>query len=162
MADMAANYLRRNPEKAMIVLAGGEHILYGSGIPNRMKSRIPGLDGTALLVDADDDERNRGAADYFLATAKLNLPAAGRMGVVFDSGRHGVIAKQITPGSAAAQAGIKPKDCIVSIDGQPIHTVADARLALLDKAPGQPVSVEIERGRWMAKKSHHLSLVLKG
>ena len=72
-----------------------------------------------------------------------------------------MIAKQITPGGAAAQAGMKAKDRIVSIAGQSIQTLADARLALLDKTPGQQVSIDIERGSWIGKKNRSLTLVLK-
>jgi S1-C subfamily serine protease len=145
----------------MVVLAGGEHIAYGYGIPDRMKRRIPEANGARLLVDPEDNDRNRAAADYFLDTAKVNLPSAGRMGVVMDEDRHGVIARQITPEGAGAQAGMRTKDRIVSIDGQSIQTVADARLALLNKPPGQQVSIEVERGRWPGKKNRHLTLVLK-
>jgi uncharacterized iron-regulated protein len=161
MADTAARYLRNHDEKAMILLAGGEHIAYGYGIPDRMKRRIPEASGARVLVDPDDNDRNRAAADYFLETASVNLPAAGRMGVVMDTHRHGVIAKQVTPEGAAAQAGLKTKDRIASIDGQIIQTVADARLALLNKMPGQTISIEIERSSWHGKKNRSLTLILK-
>jgi len=160
MAETAANYLRNHPDQAIIVLAGGEHIAYGSGIPNRVKRRIPDVSSAIVLADRKP-ETDKAAADYYLESGPENLPASGKMGIVMDETRTGVIAKQITPGGAAAKAGVKAKDRIGSIDGQPIHTMADARIALLDKKPGEVISISVERSRLHRKSHHDLSLMLQ-
>ena len=48
------------------------------------------------------------------------------------------------PVAPAAAAGIKPGDTIVSIDGTPVATFADAA-AIIQRSPGTPLSVVIER-----------------
>src|SRR5262249_50251407 len=50
MAERAADYLSRHPDKAMIVLAGSGHIESGSGIPNRVRRRLPQLKSFVLVT----------------------------------------------------------------------------------------------------------------
>jgi uncharacterized iron-regulated protein len=40
MADAIANFVKNNPDFQVIVLAGQGHIVYGYGIPNRVKRRL--------------------------------------------------------------------------------------------------------------------------
>jgi uncharacterized iron-regulated protein len=160
MADSAAKYLNDHPEKAIVVLAGGEHIAYGSGIPNRMRRRIPGLT-SAILSLGREPNPDHTAADYFLVSTKLDLPAAARMGVVMDEGPNGVIVKEVTPQGAAAQAGVKVNDRIIAIAGDSVQSMADARLALLDKTPGQHITLYVQRKHWPRKTNHSFDLILK-
>ncbi|WP_435744145.1 M50 family metallopeptidase [Microbacterium sp. PMB16] len=48
------------------------------------------------------------------------------------------------PASPAAEAGIKPSDVIVSIDGQPVSTFAEAT-AIVQDAPGETLSMVVRR-----------------
>jgi uncharacterized iron-regulated protein len=160
MAESAANYLNNHPDKAIVVLAGGEHIAFGSGIPNRMRRRIPALKSAILSLDREPD-RVKSAADYFVVATKMDLPAAARMGVVMDDRSHGVVVKQLTPGGAAGQAGVKAKDRIIAVDGEPVHSMADVRVLLFDKTPGQRVSLQVQRKHWTGKTDHSLELTLK-
>jgi hypothetical protein len=64
----------------------------------------------------------------------------------------------IAPGSAAAQAGLKNEDRIMSIDGEGIgkHTLADWRQRLRETPAGTTLAVEFQRGG----KTQHANLVL--
>jgi regulator of sigma E protease len=51
----------------------------------------------------------------------------------------------VQPASAAAAAGFKPGDLVVSIDGRPIQTFADMQRIISGNA-GQPLAVKVDRG----------------
>jgi S1-C subfamily serine protease len=55
----------------------------------------------------------------------------------------GVLVYSVDPGGPAAQAGIKPGEFIVSIEGQPTPNSAALSAVLANLAPGQTVSVRI-------------------
>src|SRR5262249_35285007 len=135
-------------------------IAFGSGIPNRVKRRIPGIE-TAILLSADKTDEELEGADYLLVSTEMSLPPAGRMGVV-TSVADGVRAREITAGSPAALAGMRPRDRIVAINGEAIQSTADLRLALLDRAPGDRVSVRVQRdGEAGARSELSLQLTLQ-
>ena len=58
----------------------------------------------------------------------------------------GVRVETVTPGSAAEAAGIEPKDMLISIDGVPIESLRHFSQILRSHAPGDEISIEIERG----------------
>lgn len=53
--------------------------------------------------------------------------------------------KQIEPGMPAAQAGLKPGDEILSVDGVALHSV-DSVLAFLQQDDGRAIQLEVRRG----------------
>ena len=147
MAQTVSNYLAAHPDKGMVVLAGSGHIAFGSGIPTRVKRRLPDA-AIAILLPADKPEDDSQGADYILISSNATLPASGKMGITMDRTRNsadGVTIKTVSSDSAAAQAGLRSGDRIVAIDGQPIHSQGDVQLALLDKEPGQPLLLRVER-----------------
>jgi uncharacterized iron-regulated protein len=131
MAERVADYLAEHPDKAMIVLAGSGHTVF-DGIPSRVRRRLPGIQ-TAILQPSD-----------LPGFSNASLPPAGKMGIVMDL-KGSVAVKSVAANGAAARAGVRPGDRIVAIDGQPIRTLGDVRLALLDKEPGQQLSFRLER-----------------
>lgn len=145
MAQRTSDYLESHPDKAVVVLAGNEHIAWGSGIPNRVKRRIRGLDSAILLIEDKFDRSRAGAADYFLISNQLKLLPAGAIGVTMNMSNGTVVAKQIARGGAAARAGMKAMDRIIAIDGERVRSIGDVRLALLDKLAGDVVTLRAER-----------------
>ena len=143
MAERAAGYLSEHPEKAMVILAGSGHIEFGSGIPNRVRRRLPGI-ATAILITADKPQTKSHLTDYSLVSKKEALPPAPKMGFAMER-RDGVRVKEVTPGGPAAGVGIKPDDRIVKIDGEDVKSIGDVRLALLDRKPGDRLALRIER-----------------
>lgn len=59
----------------------------------------------------------------------------------------GVLVNRVEPESAALEAGIKPGDVIVEIDGQKVAEVRDVRESLADKQAGEKAGVTVIRGK---------------
>jgi S1-C subfamily serine protease len=70
--------------------------------------------------------------------------AAAWLGFDVDPGDHLQIAR-VVPGSPASQAGLKPGDCVVAIDGQPVSKQDDYRLARIAVSPQLAVDLQVER-----------------
>ena len=147
MAERAARYLAENPDRTLIVLAGSGHLVHRSGIPNRVARRT-GSAGMVLLP-ADSAPVAPELADFLLTSGAQTLPPAGRLGAMLATEDARVVITAFAPGSAAQEAGIREGDQIVAIDGIPVASVADVKVALTDKSPGDPVQVEVRRRRWL-------------
>jgi C-terminal processing protease CtpA/Prc len=59
----------------------------------------------------------------------------------------GVLVNRVEPDSVALEAGIKPGDVIVEIDGQKVEEVGDIRESLAEKEAGQKAAVTVIRGK---------------
>ena len=159
MAQSVVDYLTAHSDKAMIVLAGAGHIAFGSGIPNRVKRRLPNAQ-IAILLPADKAADDVQGADYLLVSSDLPLPASGKMGITMN--RAGVVTiKTVSMSGAAAKAGLLPGDSIIAIDGQPIHSFGDVQLALLDKQPGEHLMVRTERQEATGHREIDAELILQ-
>jgi serine protease Do len=65
------------------------------------------------------------------------------LGFEVDSGDHLRVAR-VVPGGPAAQAGLKPGDCIVAIGGQAVTRQDNYRLARVGLSPQRDVEVQVE------------------
>ena len=143
MAQRVSEYLKSDPENRMLVLAGSGHVEYRSGIPARVTRRT-GVRGKSVLMPkfpVSDHE----VADYLLLAEPVHLPEAGVFGAFLDTRGDGVIISDFTESSTGKEAGMKPQDRILAIDGAAIGNYADLKLAMLDKGPGDEITVELER-----------------
>jgi serine protease Do len=59
----------------------------------------------------------------------------------------GVLVNRVEPESTALEAGVKPGDVIVEIDGQKVTEVGDIRHSLADKEAGQKAELTVIRGK---------------
>jgi uncharacterized iron-regulated protein len=148
MAKRAADYLESHPQRAMVILAGSGHLAYGSGIPRRLARRIP-VRSTIVLNDWEG-EFGPEIADFVLFPQRRDLPAAGRIGALLDEARGGLEILTCTSGSACEKAGLEAGDRIVSVDGEPVGDMADLRLIMWDKRPGDTITLEIARQSWLS------------
>jgi uncharacterized iron-regulated protein len=146
MAERAARYLESRPEHSMVILAGSGHLAYGSGIPRRLVRRIPV--STAIVLSDWAGEYGPGVADYLLLPQRRDLPAAGQIGALLNREEGRLEVRSCASGSACEAAGLKPRDEILSIDGQPVGEIADLRLVMWDRMPGDRIRLEIRRKRW--------------
>ncbi len=73
---------------------------------------------------------------------------------VFAKGRLKVV--QVTPGGAAARAGVRVGDVVVEAAGQRVASMESFRLALAQRAAGARVALEVER----SGKPHRVVLAL--
>lgn len=147
MAERAARYLTDHPGKTLVILAGAGHIEYGQGIPGRLRRRAPVT--AATLLNAGQRALDPAAADYLLFPGRVELPAAGMLGVMLEEqgDGQGALILGFGNGSGAQAAGLKEGDRIVRIGDRPVTGYADIRIALLDRQPGQRLPVEARRQR---------------
>ena len=142
MAEQIARYLDAHGERRVVVLAGVGHVLR-SGVPQRLARRNPAAATVVLQGDAATAFVEGG--DFLLASGQMDLPQAGMLGVMLETGDDGVIVRGFGEDSAAEKAGIREGDSIVGLDGHSVHRYVDVKLALLHKRPGDTVSVQVGR-----------------
>ena len=148
MAESAAAYLVANPGRRMVILAGSGHVEYGDGIPKRLERRT---NATYATVLNGSDEVGPHMADYLLLSKQQDLPAAGILGISLEEKDGDCRIRSLNPKGAAEKAGLKRGDVLVDIDAQTVKRIADMRLALWDKNPGEHVLVRVRRkGRFGA------------
>lgn len=144
MAESAAAYLNANQGRRMVILAGSGHLVFGYGIPKRLQRRT---DATHAIVINGGDEVEPHVADYLLLTKKQELAAAGVLGISMEEKDGECRIRSLSPGGAAGKAGLKRGDVLADIDGQTVKLIADTRLALWDKRPGDRAHVSVRRKR---------------
>jgi len=154
MAQRAAEFLEAHADTQLVILAGSGHLMYRSGIPNRLTRRLPVSQQAAqrVVLPAGQVELAPGVADYLLLTGQAQLPPAGILGVALqepapDGG--GVTIEEVIAGGAAAKAGLRKGDRILELAGQPIAHYADLKIALLDRPPGEVVRVRVRRSGFL-------------
>jgi uncharacterized iron-regulated protein len=143
MAERAADHLRAHPEQRMIIFAGMGHVQHGWGIPDRLTRRT-GLRPT-ILLPADEPLGPPDIADYLVLTEPQTLPRGGLLGVMLENAAQGVQIRDMSEDGAAAAAGMALGDTLLSIDGLPTANFAAVKLALLDRGPGEQVTVTYRR-----------------
>lgn len=148
MAARAAKYLRAHPGTHMVVLTGTGHVIYGTGIPQRLQRRLPVSASIVLMGLGDVPSPEMG--DYWLLPEPQSLQSAGHIGVMLDphAKQGGMLVQGVEDRSGAAAADIQTGDRITRIAGQSVHSMTDVRLALLDRAPGDQVAVDVLRKAW--------------
>ena len=124
--------------------AGGEGAaLIPSSRSSRAMQRIMSM---AENPEEGAERFSEGSLDYVLAERDVELPPTGRMGMMLASADSGVKIRAVRPASPAAGAGFRPGDQILSIAGERIRGIDDVLLALMDRAPGEEVWVEVDPG----------------
>ncbi|MGB5180346.1 MAG: ChaN family lipoprotein [Gammaproteobacteria bacterium] len=145
MAERAAAFLKEHPDHQLVVIAGNQHIAWGSAIPQRLQRRTQVT--AATILNSWDGPVKPGLADFLLLPEERMLPAAGTLGVLLDDDDGQVTITACMEGGASAAVGIKAGDRITAIDNHAINSNTDLRLALWDKQPGDSVSIDIVRKR---------------
>jgi uncharacterized iron-regulated protein len=161
MAHNVAAYLKSpaGKDRHMMVMAGGNHIQYGFGIPRRVFRRLPTsyvLIGSREIV-IPKDMQNRlmdihppqfpmVPYDFVEFTRYEKLPGHKvHLGVYLGKKGGAVVLEGVLPGSSAAAAGLKKGDRLLSMDGAPIKDEFDVIYAVSQKHPGDHSTLVIER-----------------
>jgi uncharacterized iron-regulated protein len=145
MAEQASRFLRDNASSKLVVVAGAGHVIYRSGIPNRIQRRLPDTSIATVVSLAEVSALEPAMADFVVLADSQFLQPTGKFGVMLDTENDIMTVKEILETSNATDAGIKVKDIIVSIDGETIGDYYDLRMILMDKSPGDRVEVGIKR-----------------
>lgn len=139
MAERAAGYLLAHPSRKLVVMAGVGHLEYGSGIPARVARRL-GERGPVLIMDWDEAaEAER--ADYLVLSTEQELPPMAMLGAYLERGEAGTRVLELTEDSALRAAGVVKNDLLLSLDGQPVRNLAEVKLALIERSPGDLVQL---------------------
>ncbi len=161
MAENLANHLRapRNSARRMVVVAGGNHIRHGFGIPRRVFRRLPtsyALVGSREIV-IPEDKRDRlmdveipgfpmPPYDFMVFTEYEDLDKQEvRLGVMLEPDGKGVRVKGVLPGSNAETAGLRKGDRLVAIDGKPLEENFDLIYEVKQKELGDQALLKVDR-----------------
>lgn len=161
MAANVARYLQSDAgrDRHLVVLAGGDHIRYGFGIPRRAYRRLPvsyvlvgsrEIDIPAALqnrlMDVTLPQFPMPPYDYLQYTRYEELsPKPVHLGVLLAEKKGEVRLAGVLPGSAAAAAGLQKGDVLLSMDGEPVHEEFDVIYAVQQKKPGDHSTLVVER-----------------
>jgi uncharacterized iron-regulated protein len=163
MAESAARYLASpgGEDKHLLVIAGGDHISNGFGIPRRVFRRFAAsyvtIGGKEIDLPADKKDRIMNVDipdfpmvpyDFQVYQAYEDLPETGvRLGVMIEAAPagHGLVVKGVQPGSNAERAGLQQGDLLLSLDSESLSEVFDLTFPLQQKHPGDRGVVQVER-----------------
>ncbi|MEA3548672.1 MAG: ChaN family lipoprotein [Thermodesulfobacteriota bacterium] len=146
MAEAIADYLKNNPDKKMVVLAGGGHMVKDTGIPPRVYERLAADFAVAANIQPralDDNE-----ADFLffpVAAAKNPSPLLGIQ--IKDKDGELVIVGFSPMHSVAKKAGIEKDDRILAINGTEVEGIEDVKIGLVFKEKGDTVTLRVWRER---------------
>ena len=155
MAFAASNYLRKHPNRRMVVLAGSGHLINREGIPSRLDRQLTlSTDQRSLVVLSHSDEKySSKEADFSLPTKDIKLPPAGLIGIGMKDTQQGVQISNIAKSGAAQKAGLQKGDLLVKLNKETVKTTSDVNLWRLDKKPNEKVEVLIRRGKQLLGKT---------
>ncbi|HEY7469103.1 MAG TPA: trypsin-like peptidase domain-containing protein [Acidimicrobiia bacterium] len=96
--------------------------------------------GFAVPIDVAHDIAERVVSGESIETAFL-----GVMGDDAQSGQAGAVITEVTPDSAADEAGLEVGDLVVSLDGVPVQGIVDLAAQVQSHSPGSTVDVVVVR-----------------
>ncbi len=140
MAERAAQYLQDNPETRMLVLAGSGHIMFGSGIPNRIKRRID-TEQFSILVSEDFLPVSKDIADFMVLSVKQTLGPVGLIGAFLETEGKLLTIKGFSKNSAVKDAGLQQGSVIIGVDNETVENFADFKFAIINKKPGDNIEL---------------------
>lgn len=150
MAHALDAFIRRNPDHQVVVLAGGGHLSFGSGIPRRAY-RLNSLD-YAIVLNSEEPHgqiANFQIADFILFPEPIAYRESLRLMVQFKEEDRKLVITDFPRESISEKAGLKKGDIILSLDGGPVQEVDDVKIHLLYKKKGDSVVVRVSRNRFL-------------
>lgn len=151
MAERAVGYLNEHPDRRLVVLAGSGHIGYPGAIPERVGELAEGLENfsaAVLVCDAPADSVESGV-DFILYPKAAELPAAGLLGIFLDEREGGLFVEELSDDGAAKAVGMRKGDRIAMLEGEEIHALGDLKALMFERKPGEKVTLEVERNRFL-------------
>jgi uncharacterized iron-regulated protein len=162
MAESVANHLLTclDGSRHMVVVAGGNHVRYGFGIPRRVFRRLPtsyALIGSHeahvaeemkyRMMDVQMPQFPMVPYDYEVYVAYEKLPGEPvKLGVRMEEKDGRVVVQEVIAGSTAEQAGVLAGDVILTLGGEPIAENFDLVYAVGQRQKGDKAILEVERG----------------
>jgi uncharacterized iron-regulated protein len=161
MAESAAHYLDENPESRLLIFAGSGHIIYGSGIPNRIKRRAD-VKQFSILVSEDLLPASKNIADFLVLSAEQSLEPVGLIGALLETEGKLLVIKGFSDNSAAKDAGLVAGAVIISVNNKKVESFADFKLAIMGNKPGDSVELHyLENAEGGSKDRKTVNLELR-
>ena len=163
MAESAVRYLESpsGQEMHLLVIAGGNHVSHGFGIPRRVFRRLPTsyllIGGREIDIPADKQSRLMNVIlpefpmvpfDFLAYLAYEDLPKKEvTLGVLIEPtpAGHGLVIKNVASGSNAERAGLQQGDLLLALDGEPLTEPFDLVYAVMQKEPGSHGLLQVRR-----------------
>ncbi len=145
MAQSVDEFMKEHPEYQMVVLAGGGHIAYGSGIPKRTYRRN-GLDFVIILNEGSVE---KGVADYILFPEPVFTVTSPKLMVMLREEKDGLTVTGFPRHSVSDKAGLRKGDRIAALDGVKVREMQDIQIALFYKKKGDTIKVTVLRKRFL-------------
>ncbi|MDY0269283.1 ChaN family lipoprotein [Trichloromonas sp.] len=161
MAESIVRYLSDpdHGEHRLMVIAGGNHVRYGFGIPRRVFRRLPTsyvlVGSTEIVVPEDKKDRLMNIKkpqfpmvpyDFLLFTEYEDLGKQEvKLGVMLGESKEGLIVEGVMPASVGETAGLQKGDRILAIDGEPVVENFDLIYEVKRKKPGDHSTLKIQR-----------------
>lgn len=149
MAQSIDEFFKKNQDfqqnGQFVVIAGGGHIQYGSGIPKRT-FRKNGYEYAVILNDANME---RNIADYIFYPQLMEGITSPKLMVSLKEEDGSVTIEGFSENSVSEKAGLKTGDIILSIDSESIGSVEDMKIHLFYKKKGETVKVKVLRKRFI-------------
>jgi len=164
MAQAAADYLKspEGKDRRLLVFAGGNHVRHGIGIPRRVFRRVPVPFAIVETYLNPTEEQIPEEKQMSVEMPELPMPSANfywsvgyrdladqrvKLGIMMEAVEgKGVKVAGVLPESAAAAAGLKEGDFVVSMDGTEVKELFDVTYQVGLKKPGDAGTVEVLRG----------------
>jgi uncharacterized iron-regulated protein len=160
MAQNVAAYLAEDSKRRMVVMAGGNHVRYGFGIPRRVFRRLPTsyvlVGSREIVIPKEKQERLMDVElprlpmppyDYIVYTEYESLPSEPvKLGVRMEDADGQVVVAGVVPGSSAAQAGVAEGDVILELDGVAIADRFDLIYEVSSKTVNEKGWLKVLRG----------------
>ncbi len=141
MSESIDSFMKKNPDRIMIVLAGQGHLMYGSGIPKRTFRRN-GLDYAIVLID---EKVEKGIADYVVFPKPVEGVTSPKLMVFLNMADDKITIAGFPEKSVSEEAGIEAGDIIVSLDDAEVKTIHDIKIFLMGKKKGDLIKVKVLR-----------------
>ncbi|MCH8311489.1 MAG: ChaN family lipoprotein [Nitrospinae bacterium] len=160
MAQTVAEFLKNNPDRKLVVLAGGFHVQYGFGIPKRAFRRIPHAYSIILptvtelppeLKDREMDVEYVSiplyAGDFAWRLEYKVLPENKvKLGIQLKESESEISVLFVGENSNAEKAGILKGDVLLALSGEKILNVDDLVTRLQTFNIGDHATVRLRRG----------------
>ncbi len=160
---MAENIVKtmtdKSPEHRMVVMAGGNHIRYGFGIPRRVYRRLPTsymlIGSREIVIPKEKQDKLMNVDmprfpmtpyDYLVYTEYESLPGERvKLGVRMKEEDGKVVVEAVVPNSTADEAGVLEGDVIVSLNEALIEDSFDLIYEVKQRVSGDQSTLVVER-----------------
>lgn len=145
MAQNLNEYVRKNPDYQVVVIAGMGHMAFGSGIPKRAY-RLNQKEYT-IILNSDDIQEN--VADFVVMPSLVKPPESPRLMAILKEEDNRLRIADFPPESISEKAGLRKDDLILSLDDTKVEGLDDIKIFLFYKKKGDEITVKVSRQRFL-------------